>query len=184
MTIEEIENKYNKLINRALTMIEELDEPVHGIGHIKGVVENTILLLAKEPIANKEVCILSAYWHDVGRKYGKKGHELKSAEMLREELTSLNFDEEFIDKCYKAIYKHGEKDIPDTIEGIIIRDADKLDNLGIKRWKECINKDIRPPRIIPNLRENMLLLDYSKNLYNDKAKEWLNYLKSITIGDE
>lgn len=184
MTIEEIEKKYSELINKALAITKELDEPVHGIGHIMGVVENTILLLEKEPAADKEVCILSAYWHDVGRKDGKKGHGLKSAEMLKEELINLNYDEAFINKCYQAIYKHDEKDIPDTIEGKIIKDADKLDNLGIKRWKECIDKDIRPPRIIPNLKENMLLLEYSKDLYNEKAKKWLNYLKSITIGDE
>ena len=181
MTIEEIKNKYNDLINKALSIIEENDEPVHGIGHINGVVNNTILLLEKYPEADKEVCLLSAYWHDVGRKYGKKGHELKSAEMLKEELINNGYEEDFADKCYKAIYKHGEHDIPETFEGILVRDADKLDDLGIERWKECIEKNQRLPRIILGLKENLLKLDYSKEIYDQRAEEWLNYLRSIVL---
>ena len=182
MNLQEIESKYKELIDKALRYTEELNDPVHGVGHVKGVVKNTWLLLEKNLLADKEVCILSAYWHDVGRKYGKAGHSLKSAEILKEELLKLNYDELFIEKCYKAIYKHDEKELPDTIEGIIIRDADKLDDLGIERWKECIEKQVRLPRIIMNLCDNLLLLEYSKELYNQIAEEWLEYLKNITIG--
>ena len=181
MSVEEIKNKYIDLINKALNIIKENDDPVHGIGHINGVVENTILLLERYPQADKEVCILSAYWHDVGRKYGKKGHELKSAEMLKDELINNGYDEEFVDKCFKAIYKHGAKDLPETLEGILVRDADKLDDLGIARWKECIEKNQKPPRVIVDLRDKLLNLDYSKELYNIKAEEWLQYLRSVVL---
>ena len=184
MSVEAIKNKYIDLINKALNIIKENDEPVHGIGHISGVVENTILLLEKYPEADKEVCILSAYWHDVGRKYGKKGHELKSAEMLKEELINNGYDEEFADKCFKAIYKTCEKDLPETLEGILVRDADKLDDLGIARWKECIEKNKRPPRVIVGLRNELLQLDYSKELYDIKAEKWLKYIRSVVLGEE
>lgn len=180
MNINEIEGKYKGLINKALEIMEDLDDPVHGIEHMRGVVDNTITLLNNQNEADKEVCILSAYWHDVGRKYGKEGHELKSAEMLKQELMSLNYDNDFIEKCYKAIYKHGEKTIPDTLEGIIVRDADKLDDFGIKRWKECINRNVRTPRIILGLKDK-LTLDYSKRLYNEIVEEWLEFLREITI---
>lgn len=180
MNINEIEGKYKGLINKALEIMEDLDDPVHGIEHMRGVVDNTITLLNNQNEADKEVCILSAYWHDVGRKYGKEGHELKSAEMLKQELMSLNYDNDFIEKCYKAIYKHGEKTIPDTLEGIIVRDADKLDDFGIKRWKECINRNVRIPRIILGLKDK-LILDYSKRLYNEIVEEWLEFLREITI---
>lgn len=180
MNINEIEGKYKGLINKALEIMEDLDDPVHGIEHMRGVVDNTITLLNNQNEADKEVCILSAYWHDVGRKYGKEDHELKSAEMLKQELMSLNYDNDFIEKCYKAIYKHGEKTIPDTLEGIIVRDADKLDDFGIKRWKECINRNVRTPRIILGLKDK-LILDYSKRLYNEIVEEWLEFLREITI---
>lgn len=78
----------------------------------------------------------------MGRKYGKAGHSLKSAEILKEELLKLNYDELFIEKCYKAIYKHNEKELPDTIEGIIIRDADKLDDLGIKDGRNVLKNKL------------------------------------------
>ena len=166
MSVEAIKNKYIDLINKALNIIKENDEPVHGIGHISGVVENTILLLEKYPEADKEVCIL------------------KSAEMWKEELINNGYDEEFADKCFKAIYKHGGKDLPETLEGILVRDADKLDDLGIARWKECIEKNKRPPRVIVGLRNELLQLDYSKELYDIKAEKWLEYIRSVVLGEE
>lgn len=156
-----------------------VDDPVHGMAHIEGVVENAIILLEQYPEANKEVTILSAYWHDVGRINGKKGHGLKSAEMLKEELEKLNYNHDFINDCYKAIYKHEEKNKLDTIEATIIRDADKLDTIGINRWKNCVEKDVRPPRLIPHTKEKYLTLDYSKELYDIKLKKWLDYIKDL-----
>ena len=183
MNIEIIENKYRKLIDKALAIMTELNDPVHGLEHMKGVVGNTILLLEKVSDADKEVCLLAAYWHDVGRVCGKPGHGLKSAQMLKEELKTLEYDAEFIEKCYKAIYKHDETDIPDTLEGIVIKDADKIDYLGVKRWKECINRNVRTPRIDQNPKSK-LLLDCSKTIYDKKAKEWLSYLESVVMKRE
>lgn len=67
------------------------------------------------------------------------------------------------------------------MEGILVRDADKLDDLGIARWKECIEKNQKPPRVIVDLRDKLLNLDYSKELYNIKAEEWLQYLRSVVL---
>lgn len=47
MNLQEIENKYKELIDKALRYTEELNDPVHGVGHVKGVVKNTWLLLEK-----------------------------------------------------------------------------------------------------------------------------------------
>ena len=104
--------------------------------------------------------------------------------MLKEELINNGYDEEFADKCFKAIYKHGEKDLPETLEGILVRDADKLDILGIARWKECIEKNKRPPRVIVGIRNELLQLDYSKELYDIKAEKWLKYIRSVVLGEE
>ena len=87
---------------------------------------------------------------------------------------------EFIDKCYKAIYMHDDVDVPDTIEGILVKDADKLDYLGVRRWRECIEKKVRTPRIDPDLKSK-LLLDCSKEIYDEKALTWLNYLKGVVM---
>lgn len=179
MNIEEIKNKYKDLINTALRIIESFGDPIHGIGHIEGVVENTILLLEKYPEANKEVCILCAYWHAVARKDGKEGYRLRSAKMLKEELVKLNCSSEFIEQCFRAVCMDCSKEKPGTIEENIVKDAENIDAIGVRRWRDCVDADVRTPRIIPTIREN-LILDYSKEIYDKRADAWLEYLKSTT----
>ena len=52
--------------------------------------------------------------------------------MLKEEMTKLQYDNEIIEQCYLAIYKHSWYDMPETLEGIIVRDADKIDFIGMR----------------------------------------------------
>ena len=78
----------------------------------------------------------------------EKGHAIISANMLKKEMERLNYNEGFIEKCYKAIYKHSWNEIPDTLEGKIIRDADKIDFIGINRWKNCINSNCKFNKIL------------------------------------
>lgn len=180
MNIEQIKDKYKDLINKALTIAESFGDPIHGIVHIEGVVENTVLLLEKYPDADIEVCILSAYWHAIARKGGKEGYRLRSAKMLKEELIKLNCSEEFIDQCFRAICMECSKNIPGTIEENIVKDAENIDAIGVKRWQACVEKDVRTPRIIPTIREN-LILEYSKEIYDKRAEAWIEYLKT-TVG--
>ena len=141
--------------------------------------EQELEILKEENDADKEVCILSAYWHDVGRMYGKEGHGVNSAEMLKSELNKNNYNDEFIQKCYKAICKHDTKEIPETLEGIIVKDADKIDAVGIERWKACVESNQRLPRIFPNLREEMIIRESSKKMYDKNARKLIEYLSKI-----
>lgn len=177
MTMEEIKNKYQELIEKAVKIMEESNDPVHGRGHMEGVVENIEALLEKYEEADKEVCLLSAYWHAVARKEGKVGYRLRSAEMLKEELEKANYEKNFIEKCYTAI----KMEKPLTLEEMIVKDAENLDAIGIKRWRECVEKDVRMPRIIPSIREN-LILDISKEMYDEKVKILLAYLEKLLTG--
>lgn len=43
--------------------------------------------------------------------------------------------------------------------------------------------NVRLPRVIVDLKERFLLMEYSKEIYDKRANEWLNYLKDITIGN-
>ena len=179
--IELIESKYKDLIDKAINIMIDINDPVHGLTHVENVVLNTIEILKEENDADKEVCILSSYWHDVGRMYGKEGHGINSAEMLKNELINNNYNKEFIEKCYKAIYKHDTKEIPETLEGIIVKDADKIDAVGVERWKACVENNQRLPRIIPNLRENMIIRDSSKKMYDKNARKLMEYLSDIIL---
>lgn len=179
--IELIKKKYRNLIAKAINTMKGINDSVHGLAHVENVVANTIEILKEENDADKDVCILSAYWHDVGRVHGKEAHGVKSAEMLKSELFNNNYDEEFIEKCYKAIYKHDTKEVPETLEGIIVKDADKIDAVGVERWKACVESNQRLPRIFPNLRENMIIRESSKKMYDKNAKKLIEYLSKTIL---
>ena len=179
--IELIKCKYKALIDKAINIMTDINDPVHGLTHVENVVLNTIEILKEENNADKEVCILSSYWHDVGRMHGKEGHGINSAEMLKSELINNNYDKEFVEKCYKAIYKHDTKEIPETLEGIIVKDADKIDAVGVERWKTCVESDQRLPRIIPNLRKNIIIRDSSKKMYDKNARKLIEYVSKTIL---
>lgn len=163
-----IEEKHKKLIEKSLELMKKVDDPKHSLSHVLQVVEYTKEIL-QHVEAEDEVCIISAYWHDVGRIEQEKGHALISANLLKEEMIKLGYNEEIIEKCYKAIYKHGWKETPNTLEGVIIRDADKIDFVGINRWEQCINSNCKFTKILqllPTLREDLLKLDISKKIFD------------------
>lgn len=175
---EEIEKKNKTLIEKAICKMKLVQDPKHSLSHVLQVVEYTKEILGNVN-ADSEVCIISSYWHDVGRIEQDKGHALISANLLKEEMEKLCYDEEFIDKCYKAIYKHSWNEKPETLEGIIIRDADKIDFVGINRWKECIETNCRFDKILellPIVRENQLKLDISKKIYDREIAKLITFL--------
>ena len=129
--------------------------------------------------ADAEVCIITAYWHDVGRTKIQEGHEKMSVHMLVETMRKMNYDEEFIKRCSDSIEFHKWNMTPKTIEGLVVKDADKIAWLGSGRWKSCINKRQRIDSIVellPKLRNEILHFDYSKKLYDE---EIINVLKIL-----
>ena len=177
---EEIEEKYYDLIQIAKDYMSNIQDYEHNMTHINDVVSYTKELLnCISEKANAEVCIISAYWHDVGRTKCGKGHEKISAEMLKEQMTKLGYDEKLINDCYKAIENHKWDMCPETIEGHIIRDADKLDWVGVDRWKECLDHNQIMDSIIeslPILRNELLHFDESKKIYDREIVELLKFL--------
>ena len=165
-----IEQKYNKLIEIAREYMKSIKDYEHNINHMNDVVSYTKELLNTMDIEiNIDVCIIGAYWHDVGRTKINEGHEKLSAEMLKEEMKKLKYDDEFIDKCYKAIENHKWNMHPQTIEGLLLKDADKLAWLGLGRWNDCLNNHQKLDSIIkllPKLRNEILYFEESKKIYD------------------
>ena len=167
---DRIETKYKKLIDIAKEKMKTINDFEHNIHHVEDVVFYAKKLMA---VLNKrfdaEVVLLSAYWHDVGRTVAPDGHEKRSAEMLKQELVLQNFNTKFIEKCYLAISDHKYNMAPKTIEGKIVKDADKLAWLGLGRWQECINGKQNLDSIInllPNLRNDILQFKESRKIYD------------------
>ena len=177
----EVEEKYRELIEYAVEIMSKIEDPKHSISHMKSVVKYTKQILEEEKDADKEVCIISAYFHDVGRFFQDEGHEKISADLLVKKMRELGYDDILIDSCYKAIINHSWKDKPETLEGLIIRDADKIDFVGINRWERCIKNNISMDDIIellPTLRNDILSLEISRKIYDIERAKLIKYLLS------
>ena len=173
-----IEEKHGILLQKATKLMENVPDPKHSLSHMYSVVNYTKEILAQTEV-DKEVCIIAAYWHDVGRSVQDEGHAKLSAEMLKTEMQNLRYDDEFINKCYKAICKHGWDEEPETLEGIIIRDADKIDFVGIGRWSQCIENDCKFTKILellPTMRKELLRLDCSRKIFDREIANLVVFL--------
>ena len=97
--------------------------------HVKSVVKNA-KILAKQLNADIEICEISAWLHDIYqvRECIKKDHHTKGAEEAVKILENYNYDPEKIKKIKKCILTHseGSDELPDSLEGKIIRVADAL----------------------------------------------------------
>lgn len=147
-----------------------IDDYEHNLKHMEDVVAYTKELLEKTNLnVNYEVCIISAYWHDVGRIYVGDGHERVSAEIVKNKMLELKYDEQIINDCYKAIENHTWNMFPKTLERILVKDADNLAWLGKGRWKDCIDNNQRLDKLIellPKLKNEILSLEESKKIYD------------------
>lgn len=166
----EIENKYNELIQKAKEYMRKITDYEHDISHMYDVVNYTKELLNSiELDVDKDVCVISAYWHDVGRIKINEGHEKLSAQMLKEEMINRGYDNQFIGKCCLAIENHKWNMQPTTTEGLIVKDADKLAWIGIGRWNSCLKNGQHLDYIIkalPKLKNEILYFNESKNIYD------------------
>ena len=178
--LEKILNDNKELIDISKKIMAKIIDFEHNEEHIKDVLKFITELISNlEEEFDAEVCIISAFWHDVGRLTKEEGHEQLSAEMLKNEMIKLNYSNELIDKCYNAIPYHKWNMTPHTIEGKILKDADKLAWIGIGRWKTCLENNQKLDAIIellPKLRNEILHFDYSRKIYD---REIVNLLELL-----
>jgi HD superfamily phosphodiesterase len=179
--LENIVNNNKVIIDISKKYMDTIvDDPEHDSHHINDVIENIVKIINNvDEEFDAEVCILAAYWHDVGRIKQCAGHEQVSAEMLSEEMLQLGYEEEKAQKCYDAIIYHKWTMSPQTIEGKIVKDADKLGWIGAGRWTSCLNNSYRLEEIgmvLPKLRNEILNFEYSKNLYDEQIVKLVSLL--------
>lgn len=175
-----IENKHKKLLDIASSYMSSINDFEHDINHMNDVLYYTKKLIDELDIdIDYEVCIISAYWHDVGRIRLGEGHEKLSADMLKDAMQKMGYDEILIEKCYKAIESHKWNMSPETYEGLVIKDADKLAWLGIGRWNACVSNKQRLDGIIellPRLRNEFLYFNESKRIYDEDIVNLVTFL--------
>jgi HD superfamily phosphodiesterase len=183
-----IELKHKSLINKAIEYMSMINDYEHDIKHMNDVVFYTYELLDSLNInVNKDACIISAYWHDVGRIHCDKEHEKLSANMLKKEMKKEGYDNQLINDCYEAIKNHKWNMKPKTNEGLIVKDADKLAWIGQERWKSSIENGQRLDSIIkllPKLKSDVLYFNKSKEIYDKEIIKLVELLYNNILSEE
>jgi uncharacterized protein len=119
----------NKCKQHVLTIYESFDAS-HDYAHIERVLKNAEEIMATEPSANPAVVRLGVLLHDVDDSKYKSDDNPTVGEILQ----AIGANEELsleILACIESVSFSGgnEKEIT-SIEGAIIRDADRLDAIG------------------------------------------------------
>lgn len=94
------------------------------------------------------------------------------------------FPDSFAQSVFNAVAFHGYLESPKTLEGEIVLDTDKLDWIGVERWKACINRgDWKPLKEISgelkNLKDAYLTLEASRKIYEEKLPEFVSFVSSV-----
>lgn len=94
---------------------------------------------------DEKVVEIAALYHDIGRSEdiedgemdpfeGHEGHDQRGAEKVKE-FVSDHVTEDQLEKIQRVIENHHSE--PETVEGKIIQDADKLSNFGVNNlWRQ------------------------------------------------
>ena len=182
INIEEIEKKHKVIISKGIKLNKQVKNDGYGYQRTLDIMDNMqdiIEGLPEDTKINVDACIIAGYWLDVGRGISKEHPEKYSAELLVEALSKENYDKKFIKTCYDAIIHHRWNMIPNTLEGHLVKDADKISFIGVERWKECIEKKQRidlTMKLLATLRNEMLYFNVSKAIYDEKIVDLVQFL--------
>lgn len=182
----------------------------HDYFHTYRVFKNSEMLLNNLPEADKEICLLGAILHDVDDdKISPETHENK--DNARKFLGENNYPQDRIDIICKIIgdVSFSEGVTPQSIEGKIVQDADRLDAIGAigiartfayggNKGREIYNPDIKPDLnrtkeqykstkspTINHFYEKLLLLeelmntDIAKEVARKRTEFMQNYLEEF-----
>lgn len=169
-------------------LYEGFGDSIHNLRHSERVAENAILLAQELGYEDTDFLKLCAYWHDAARTQGiTDGHEEAGAVMAQNDLLQRGASQELAKSAYEAIRFHKSTANPTTIEGKIIRDADKLDIYSLERWKKCAEEGWRKDyvedltRTVASMHRypDVFTYDWTKKQYAKKGPAFLAYYESI-----
>ncbi len=125
---------------------------------------------------------IAVWWHDVGRIQESEGHEKVSARMARQALTDAGAPEAVSRTVYHAILRHNWRMQPYTLEGQVVRDADKLDWVRGERWTQMISDgEAQKARgfaeSLAKIRTEILHLAVSRTVFDQLLQELHGFLR-------
>lgn len=123
-----------EIIMKAKEYVEKLfcsDFGGHGADHTFRVYDNAMLLADKQPECDREVVALSALLHDVDdHKLFNTENNANARHFLEEHGISKEKTDEICSTINMVSFSKNRGKKPDTIEGKIVQDADRLDAIG------------------------------------------------------
>lgn len=102
----------------------------HDVDHIKRVMKNAEKISVTEPTANEIIITLGVLLHDIDDPKYKAEHNLSAREILETNGAELKLVE-LVLACIESVsFSGGNAREITSIEGAILRDADRLDAIG------------------------------------------------------
>jgi putative nucleotidyltransferase with HDIG domain len=143
------------------------DEKSHGFGHAKRTMDLAWRISMVEG-GDIDVIKSSALLHDIGREniFGDPGHGKRGAEISREILERLNVPWD-IEKIVSIVENHDKSDDEskdESIELVIVRDADKLDLFRVSPGYVDLERLVT--------LESLRLVPYALGLHKSDEDEW------------
>ena len=166
-----------EIIEAAICYIRDLfaeNADGHGFDHSMRVYRNALRIMETEPAADRLVVSLGALLHDADdHKLFHTENNGNARRFLRKHGIRPDIEERICEAVNAVSFSRNRGRIPETIEGRIIQDADRLDAvgaIGIARTFAYGGKHGRTPEAsIAHFHEKLLLL---KDLMNtEKARE-------------
>ena len=161
-------------------MLDFARDPGHDKEHARRVARDAHKIAVELGYTDPDLIEVCAWWHDVGRLY-QNDHEKLSAHLLSRDLKTRAVSLSTRRKAYKAVYKHRWDMEPSTIEGKIIKDADKLDFLSTERWnqrqdagEESANQSNL--KLLPYVRKH-LYFEVSRRLFDERLGDFAENLE-------
>ncbi len=134
----------HNFLNYMETILKKYEncDKAHGIPHIEGVWKRAkeIRKLVPEPI-DERILMACCYFHDLGNLVNRKEHHLESGKMVMEDEGLKEFfteDEILIIKEAVEDHRTSLKSNPRSIYGMILKDADKDDDVGESLYRAYI----------------------------------------------
>lgn len=123
----------NELINeckKAAYEVYDTFDASHDIDHIRRVLKNAEKICVTEPTVNEYVVTLGVLLHDIDDPKYKEEHNLTAKEILETNGAEEKLVEQVL-ACIESVSFSGGNALEITsVEGAIIRDADRLDAIG------------------------------------------------------
>lgn len=102
----------------------------HDVDHIKRVMKNAEKICVTEPTVNVTVITLGVLLHDIDDPKYKPVHQRSAREILEENGAGKELIEEVLACIESVSFSGGNAREITSIEGAILRDADRLDAIG------------------------------------------------------